>query len=708
MHRINTSQRWPLKIWASLLEPQAEEQALNLAKLPFIHKHVALMPDAHAGKGSTIGSVIATKGAIIPSAVGVDIGCFTADTKVPLLDGTMHSLGELAKRKTPFYVYSVRKTDKAIVPGLATCLKTRSRAALCEVRISGGEVITCTPDHEFMLRDGSFCQAQFLESNVSLMPLYRRYQTRDGYESVYNPGVKSFRLTHRQIFESAHGRVEDGHVVHHINHDLNDNTPVNLESMTAGQHSAHHREHDCYFRDNGFQARKMKTIRSRGYFVDIQAMPLKRQVARENITAYMRDRPEHFKASVVENGVRGKVYLENYNTSAKGRAKSRELASKMHSCGICGESVKSYIGLHNHNRKHHNNHKVLSVTHIARRADVFCLQVEEHHNFALAAGIFVHNCGMSAVPLNRPLDAFGGSARLRDLRDEIEKRVPVGRAGHTQPTENGTYYAEQAPFRGIEERVQKRIAVQCGTLGGGNHFIELCGDENMQAWVVLHSGSRYLGNYIASKHIECAKGLMKDYFIDLPDPDLAYLAERTEEFRQYISDMYWAQEYAADNRRDMMIAVLGACARHLSLADIDALNPGELIDCHHNYTTQEQHFGANVWVTRKGAVCARKGVKGIIPGSMGAKSYIVEGLGNADSFDSCAHGAGRTMSRTQAKATFTLQDLIAQTAGVECSHRASVVDEIPAAYKPIDVVMRDQVDLVRPLHTLKQVLCVKG
>ncbi|RYF50125.1 MAG: RtcB family protein [Cytophagaceae bacterium] len=390
MHRVNTSQRWPLKIWASLLEPQAEEQALNLAKLPFIHKHVALMPDAHAGKGSTIGSVIATRGAIMPSCCGIDLGC-----------------------------------------------------------------------------------------------------------------------------------------------------------------------------------------------------------------------------------------------------------------------------------------------------------------------------GMSAVWLRRPIDDFGGTARLRELRNNIEQVVPVGQSSRQTPTLRGIKLFYEAQARDIEERVQKRLAIQCGTLGGGNHFIELCADERGQAWVMLHSGSRYVGKYLAEKHINTAKGLMRSYFVELPDPDLAYLAESTPEFEAYISDMLWAQEYARKNRADMLEQVLKECAKHLP-ANYAELASGEIIDCHHNYTTREHHYGANVWVTRKGAVCARKGIKGIIPGSMGARSFIVEGLGNPESFDSCAHGAGRAMSRTQAKATYTVDDLIAQTAGVECSHRRSVVDEIPAAYKPIDVVMRDQVDLVRPLHTLKQVLCVKG
>ncbi|MGI4850630.1 MAG: RtcB family protein, partial [Janthinobacterium lividum] len=332
MHRVNTTERWPVKIWASLLEATAEAQALNLAKLPFIHKHVALMPDAHAGKGSTIGAVIATKGAIMPSCVGVDIGC-----------------------------------------------------------------------------------------------------------------------------------------------------------------------------------------------------------------------------------------------------------------------------------------------------------------------------GMSAMCLNRPLDAFGGSAKLRALRDAIEQVVPVGQSSHQKMDDARSSTAALAKQKfNVEDRVAQRAGLQLGTLGGGNHFIELCGDEAGTAWVVLHSGSRYLGKHLADLHIGKAKGLMKAYFVDLPDPDLAYLAEGTDEFAAYISDMQSAQEYARANRAGMMGEVMGQVAKHLGFEHPVQMGNLESIDCHHNYTTREHHFGANVWVTRKGAVCARKGVKGIIPGSMGTQSFIVEGLGNADSFDSCAHGAGRAMSRTEA------------------------------------------------------------
>jgi tRNA-splicing ligase RtcB len=226
---------------------------------------------------------------------------------------------------------------------------------------------------------------------------------------------------------------------------------------------------------------------------------------------------------------------------------------------------------------------------------------------------------------------------------------------------------------------------------------------------MLHSGSRNIGKVLAEIHIEKAKGLMKQYYIDLPDPDLAYFVQDTPEFKAYIRDMLWAQHYAKQNRKEMMLRVL----KDISYEVYKEEKPAEelttfCVDCHHNFCQMEHHFGQNVWITRKGAVAAEEGKFGIIPGSMGSKSYIVKGLGNKESFMSCSHGAGRKMSRTKARELFTEKDLVEQTFGVECKKDGSVIDEIPGAYKDIDQVMTNQADLVQPVYTLKQLLCVKG
>jgi tRNA-splicing ligase RtcB len=243
-----------------------------------------------------------------------------------------------------------------------------------------------------------------------------------------------------------------------------------------------------------------------------------------------------------------------------------------------------------------------------------------------------------------------------------------------------------------------------GTLGGGNHFIEVCLDERDKVWFMLHSGSRGVGNRIGSYFIDLAKRDMRRHVKNLPDNDLAYLQEGTAHFADYVQAVEWAQKYAMINRQLMMDAVVGAAR-----AELPPFELGEhAVNCHHNYVAREHHFGKDVFVTRKGAVRARLGDLGIIPGSMGARSFIVSGKGNPDSFTSCSHGAGRVMSRGEAKRRFSVEDHVKATEGIECKKDASVLDETPMAYKPIDKVMAAQEDLVDVVHELRQVVCVKG
>ncbi|MGH8676190.1 MAG: RtcB family protein, partial [Burkholderiales bacterium] len=259
---------------------------------------------------------------------------------------------------------------------------------------------------------------------------------------------------------------------------------------------------------------------------------------------------------------------------------------------------------------------------------------------------------------------------------------------------------------GIEKRTGKHSSWvrQMGTLGGGNHFIEVCLDESNQVWVMLHSGSRGIGNAIGTYFIELARRDAERNQLVLPDRDLAYFPEGAQHFDDYVEAVGWAQDYARANRAEMMELVLEALKRHLPSFE----RTTEAVNCHHNYVEREFHYGEDVWVTRKGAIRAREGEFGIIPGSMGTRSYIVRGKGSAESFQSCAHGAGRRMSRKQAQKKFSTDDLAAQTEGVICRKDRGVIDEIPGAYKSIDEVMANQSDLVEVVHTLKQVICVKG
>lgn len=325
-----------------------------------------------------------------------------------------------------------------------------------------------------------------------------------------------------------------------------------------------------------------------------------------------------------------------------------------------------------------------------------------------AVGVDI-GCGMNAVRLS--LKAHQLPDNLKPIRDAIEAAVPLG-AGrenahgsvdlNTMPQGWGPVAEKMGWTR---EEFLKKALHQIGSLGGGNHFIELCVDENQDVWVMLHSGSRGIGNKIGTHYIERAKRQMERFFINLPDSDLAYIPEGTEDFDDYVASVQWAQNYALGNRRQMMVAVLKAVGQHIT---VSFATTSEAVNCHHNYVERENHFGRNLWVTRKGAVRAREGELGIIPGSMGQKSYIVRGKGNPESYCSCSHGAGRVMSRAEAKRRFSLADMAAQTEGVECRKDADVIDEIPGAYKRLDLVMENQKDLVEVVHTLKAVLCVKG
>lgn len=337
-----------------------------------------------------------------------------------------------------------------------------------------------------------------------------------------------------------------------------------------------------------------------------------------------------------------------------------------------------------------------------------------------AVGVDI-GCGMIAAKTE--LFAKDLPDNLFGIRSAIESAVPHGRTDEGGPNDKGRH-PEWLPrivsdaFSELREPLGKIIDKHpkitkaangahghMGTLGTGNHFIELCLDENNQVWIMLHSGSRGIGNAIGTYFINKAKEEMQRWHINLPDADLAYLPEGSQYFSDYIEALHWAQKFARTNRQTMMQLVIEAIQKELGrVFDANVL----AVNCHHNYVEKERHFGKDIWLTRKGAVSAKEGELGIIPGSMGAKSFIVRGKGNRESFCSCSHGAGRRMSRTQAKKIYTVADHVKATEGVECRKDAEVVDETPMAYKSIDAVMAAQADLVDIVHTLKQVVCVKG
>jgi len=363
---------------------------------------------------------------------------------------------------------------------------------------------------------------------------------------------------------------------------------------------------------------------------------------------------------------------------------------------------------------------VMPDVHVGKGATVGTVIPTEHAIIPAAVGVDI-GCGMCAVKTTLTANDLPHS--LSRIRAAIEARVPVGTESHDAPLtpeQDGPEGAAlkqrmlalkgRLPQLGILDRVghvvkPQRIWQQLGSLGSGNHFVEVCLDESGSVWVMLHSGSRNIGKVIGETAITEAREQAHERGFLLPDRDLAWLEEGTSQFDDYVEAMTWAQDYAATNRGLMLHLVLKVLRAHFRerFAIVD-----EAVNCHHNFSKRETHFGKSIWVTRKGAVSAAAGELGIIPGSMGAKSYIVRGKGNPASYASCAHGAGRRMSRGAAKRQFSVDDLAEQTRGVECRKDSGVIDEIPHAYKDIDAVMAAQADLVEVVATLKQVMCIKG
>lgn len=357
----------------------------------------------------------------------------------------------------------------------------------------------------------------------------------------------------------------------------------------------------------------------------------------------------------------------------------------------------------------HHHVAAMPDVHLGKGATVGSVIATRGAVIPAAVGVDI-GCGMCAVQTS--LRASDLPDNLARLRAEIEKLVPVGQSSHKEVPRQveGAWYSKlKRRYEEIEAKhpafaPRQSAAFQLGTLGGGNHFVEICLDEAQRVWIMLHSGSRNIGNKIGNYFIEKAREDIERRFIRLPDKDLAYFVEGDKLFDDYIEAVSWAQDYALENRRQILDAVCRAVTQHVKPFVAEA----EAVNCHHNYVARENHFGQNVWVTRKGAVRARAGDLGIIPGSMGARSYIVRGLGNPESFCSCSHGAGRAMSRGEASRRISLEEHIAATEGVECRKDEGVLDESPRAYKPIEAVMAAQSDLVEIVAELKQVLCVKG
>ena len=370
----------------------------------------------------------------------------------------------------------------------------------------------------------------------------------------------------------------------------------------------------------------------------------------------------------------------------------------------------------------HSHIAVMPDVHMGKGATIGSVIPSVDAVIPAAVGVDI-GCGMVATKTT--LTASQLPDNLLGIRNAFEAAVPHGRTSGRRgrkgsSRDKGAWHNIPDVVAGEWKKLEARFERICqkhpairksnhvnhlGTMGTGNHFLELCLDENDAVWIMLHSGSRGVGNRIGTYFIELAKKEMERHQINLPDMDLSYLSEGSDYFDDYVEAVEWAQDFAKKNREIMMFNAIAALRKEIPVE----FSTAELaVNCHHNYISREKHFGKDCFVTRKGAVRAEKGEMGIIPGSMGARSFIVRGLGNPESFNSCSHGAGRVMSRTKAKKVYSVKDQIEATQGVECRKDESVIDEIPHAYKDIEKVMDAQKDLVEVVYTLKQVVCVKG
>ena len=697
----------PYAAWgAALVDDAARAQMATAMRLP-VAVAGALMPDAHVGYGLPIGGVLATEGAVVPYAVGVDIACFPGDTLVPTLGGRDERLGTLAAAGAPVGVWACRP-DGRVVAAWATAHRTRDAAPLVEVTLDDGACVRCTPDHRFMRRDGTFCAAADLAPGTSLMPFYRQ-RDREGYLRVQQNDTGVLHRAHWVVARSgllgpAPRIAGQRTVIHHRDFDPANNDPANLAFMGAADHAAYHRslaERNGHWQSEAFEAKRRAALAAKAATPEGHAFFAER--GRRNLKAYWAERYDEAKVNCAGNGARGTPYLVAKNRSAAGRARSREVAGRVYTCETCGEAVRSGLGLHNHRRwRHGYNHTVAAVRALDERAAVYCLSVPGVETFALAAGVFVHNCRMMLSVF--PVDEDHLRRYRSDLRHALEKETAFGAGSgglkRSHPVLDDRRWKDGPA---ILRHLKDTAAQQLGSSGGGNHFVEWGlltphaevptgpgGEAALtpgRTYLALlsHSGSRAVGFKIANQYTQTAARLRRG----LPDAlrHLAWLGLDEEAGQEYWTAMNLAGDFASANHHVI----------HKHVAKAAGLKPLLQVENHHNFAWKERHGGRDVFVHRKGATPAGRGVRGIIPGSMGDPGYLVEGLGAAASLASASHGAGRRLGRREATRTLAKADVRAylDAAGVEVL--GGGLDEAPQAYKPIAAVMDAQADLVRVL-----------
>lgn len=691
----------PVKVFVDDLknvESMALDQLRQTANLPWV-QGVAAMPDVHYGLGATIGSVVLSEGAVSPSVVGVDIGCVDLETEF-LSPSGWKKISEWSGEKVLSYDPMTNTAQYAAPQAYIRLpcteffhIKTKYGVDL--MVDEGHRHLIYKYDQSYLFSEWSVVStADIVKDHKRLKNGYRhRFNTSFLFEGA-DPGLDSLSAEQMRVMVMV---CADGHFQKRSN------------------------TNNCIVR-----LRKTRKIeRAVKLLTDAAIKFVKREYKGDTILRFhapIRTKTLSYFWGVSKDLV--KVVADEvlyWDGNLKDSVYfTRDLASAdfVQFCfsGTGWRSVLRKDGL-DYRVYRHRNVKI-GIAGSPSKIEITRVPAIDGHKycFTVDTGFFIirrngkvmvtGNCGMSAVKTPYKADQL---KNLPALRHSIERSVPVGFNSNkiVTPRVLHAFGNIGIPSEFVQSRLIDRALEQLGTLGGGNHFIEICLDTEENVWIMLHSGSRNLGKTVAEHHISTAQGLMKEQLQEKKiNKDLAALMCGTPAYEAYLYDLIFAQEYARANRAEMMLRVLKDLSYHLFNEDVGASSMIRMIvNCHHNYV---ELMGPTLILTRKGAVSARDGEYGIIPGSMGAKSFIVKGKGNPHSYCSCSHGAGRTMSRTQAKKNFTVADLEQQTAGVECRKDAGVLDEIPGAYKDIDEVMRNQEDLVEIVATLKQVLCVKG
>jgi tRNA-splicing ligase RtcB len=693
------------------VEEAAKRQLQNLTSLPFV-THVAAMPDCHFGIGATVGSVIATKGAIIPAAVGVDIGCVDADTEFLTSSGWKriadYKAGDDVLIYDPDRECAWFEAPQAYVK--------RPSQGFHHLKTKYGIDHMVSSDHRLLTYPATRARdfaGWSVESARDFASTHARNVQGHGSrlnttpETVYQPYVLHYTDAQLRVIvmTAADASLQGSAAV------------LNLRKRRKFERALRLLvEADCeivstHDDESGMRIRYRPICPIKELNQLWGASSEQLRVIAEEVLHWDGNEKDH----VFFTRKKAEADFVQWAFLASGkRAVLRADAD--------GDEIDYRVFAHGNTKIGVKSVPKTPIEFVPSPDGLeYCFTVSTGFFLVRRGGVTVltGNCGMMAV--RTTLTANDLPESLSALRTRIERAVPHGGPGPSGGWNGRSGVPNSVMRRWMDSGLETRFEALCkkhpkldsanslvhlGTLGGGNHFIEVCLDAEQRVWVMLHSGSRGIGNRIGQTFIEKAREmLMKRHGGGaVPDKDLAWFEDGEAEFKDYVEAVAWGQDFARHNREAMMQRVLSAMREVLPPFTTDKA----AVNCHHNYVQAEDHFGQRVFVTRKGAVRAGAGDLGIIPGSMGAKSYIVRGLGNADSLCSCSHGAGRKLSRSEAKRQFSVEDVIEQTAGVECRTDAGVIDEIPAAYKSIDDVMAAQSDLVSIEHTLRQVLCVKG